>query len=75
MSVALENLPTFAARLRAVREGRRDPFGKRISQRKAAQALNVDTGTYANWEAARNLPDPRSRVALEGLWPEVFQKA
>lgn len=66
---------TFAAQLRYVRESRRDPFGRRISQRTAARWLNVSAGTYANWEAGRNLPDPRSRQALAVLWPEVFEKA
>ena len=69
------NLP-FNEYLKQVRLSKTDEFGKKMSQEKAARLLYVSNSTYRNWESSppRSLPDTRSRMRLEEVWPEIFNQ-
>jgi DNA-binding transcriptional regulator YiaG len=66
----------FCIKLKRIRKGKIDDFGRPLSQEKAARMFNVSLSTWRAWEhePPRHLPDSRSRDLLETLWPELFNR-
>lgn len=65
----------FCLRIRQIRLSKTDGLGRVLSQEKAARLFDVSTSTWRGWEhnPPRSLPDNRSRIRLQELWPELFQ--
>ena len=66
---------TFAERFQEVRRSKLKPNGRPMSHYDVAVLFNVHPATVSGWEHSRQLPDSRSREAIEKGWPEVFANA
>lgn len=62
---------TFAARILRIRLSKK-VHERTMSQEDAARLFEVSLSCYRRWEKAKGLPDRRSRIRLEEIWPEVF---
>lgn len=63
---------SFGERLRAIRKATKDPFGRPLSQAKAARMFRVSLSCWKYWESGIHLPDARSVDSMAEKWPELF---
>lgn len=63
---------TFGQRLYRVRQSKTKCFDRVLSQDDAARLFEVSLSCYRKWEKGKTLPDRRSRIRMEEIWPEVF---
>jgi len=67
---------SFSERLKRTRCSKKNELGRCLSQEDAARLFAVSLSCWRSWEhePPRHLPDNRSRIKIQELWPEVFSR-